>query len=450
MDLSDHEMEDPSADNLSEGSSVGELVECVHQALEKFINSSKTTKNGSFIVKKEVFADVLHSFANLEEVIDNLPGDKSPPPSTPPTDNNKKILERLDAIEKQIQRIQYARQPHSPRQPTWADIAACPLPPTAAVPRGRAITLRPTDDNTFKGKETQEILKEIRTDLPGAVGVRPLRSGDVRVVLKDSKDKEYAVMKGRVGSARILRQDFPVEVSGVPLQIKVHHGKEAEARNHTLIQEITKDNRYLTTGAISRIGWLHGERTEKSGKARSSLVVYLSAESLRDKALQEGITIKGVWYNTKLWSHALQTPRCFRCNQWCHTQSTCAAQPVCGHCAGNHDTRNCHQTTKTRCSNCGKAHKAWDRGVCAVYKVAKESAARLRHALLMETARIQMEKNKQTGPQPAGKSTPVAPLPARRGKGRPSDLERAGTATGQQSLGWLSQPAAASTDMMEE
>jgi len=68
----------------------------------------------------------------------------------------------------------------------------------------------------------------------------------------------------------------------------------------------------------------------------------------------------------------------------------------------------------------------------------------------METARIQMEKNKQTGPQPAGKSTPVAPLPARRGKGRPSDLERAGTATGQQSLGWLSQPAAASTDMMEE
>ena len=58
MDLSDHEMEDPNADNLSEGSSVGELVECVHQALEKLINSSKTTKNGSFIVKKEVFADV--------------------------------------------------------------------------------------------------------------------------------------------------------------------------------------------------------------------------------------------------------------------------------------------------------------------------------------------------------------------------------------------------------
>jgi len=66
------------------------------------------------------------------------------------------------------------------------------------------------DNNTFKGKE---ILKEIRMDLPGAVGGRPLRSGDVRVVLKDLKEKENAMKKGNVGSARILRQDFPVEVS---------------------------------------------------------------------------------------------------------------------------------------------------------------------------------------------------------------------------------------------
>lgn len=450
MDLSDHEMEDSGADDLSEGSNVGELVGCVHQALEDFISSSKTTKIGSFIVKKEVFANVLHSFANLEEAVDDLLRDKTPPPSAPPADNSNKVLERLDAIEKQIQRIQVARLPHPPRQPTWADIAACPLTTTAAIPRGRAITLRPTENNTFKGKETQEILKEIRTDLPGAVGVRPLRSGDIRVVLKDLKEKEHAVKKGSVGSARILRQDFPVEVSGVPLQIKVHHGKEAEARNHTLIQEITKDNRYLTTGAISRVGWLHGERTAKSGKARSSLVVYLSTEGLRDRAIQEGITIKGAWYNAKLWSHALQTPRCFRCNRWSHTQSTCAAQPACGHCAGNHDTRNCHQTMKTRCSNCGKAHKAWNRGVCTVYKVVRESAGQLRHALLMETARIQVEGNKQTGPQPTGKPTPVASLPARRGRGRPSDLERAGAATGQQPLNWLSQQVEASMDMMEE
>ena len=107
---------------------------------------------------------------------------------------NEKVLERLTAIEKKIQSIQYARQPHPPQKPSWAEIAATPLPPTATTPRGRAITLRPRDkENTFKGKETQEILKEVRMELPGAVGIRPLRSGDIRVVLKDTKVKEHAV-----------------------------------------------------------------------------------------------------------------------------------------------------------------------------------------------------------------------------------------------------------------
>ena len=48
-------------------------------------------------------------------------------------------------------------------------------------------------DNTFKGKDTQEILKEVWMDFPGAVSVRPLRSGDIRVVLKDQKEKERAI-----------------------------------------------------------------------------------------------------------------------------------------------------------------------------------------------------------------------------------------------------------------
>ena len=202
------EMEVSSDDNATEGSDVSDLVHSVHLALERFIESSTTTKKGSFIVKKDVFANVLHAFANLEEVLDDLPGDKPPQPSNHPSINDK-VLERLTAIEKEIQRIQYARQPHPPRQPSWAEIAAAPLPPTVTTPRGRAITLRPKDkDNTFKGKETQEILKEVRMDLPGAVGVRPLRSGDIRVVLKDLKEKENAIKNGNLGGARILRQDF--------------------------------------------------------------------------------------------------------------------------------------------------------------------------------------------------------------------------------------------------
>ena len=394
---------------------------------------------------------MLHSFTDLADAVDSITRDKSPTTSTPLSSDITKVLDRLGEIEKQIYRIQSARQPHPPRQPTWADIAANPLPPTAAVPRGRAVTIRPIGDN-YKGKDAKDILGDIKKDLPRAVGVRPLRSGDIRVVLKDTSAKERAVLKGSVGSARVLRQDYPVEVSGVPLQIKVHYGKEAEARNAPLIKEILQDNRYITPHTITRVSWIHGGRTEKAGKKRSSLIVYLSSEDRRDKVIQEGIAIKGIWYATKLWSPALQTPRCFHCNRWSHTQSTCATQPSCGHCAGKHDTKNCHQPTKAHCSNCGRAHKAWNRGECVVYKVAKESAARLRYALLTETARIQAERKQNTSGSHPLAATPLPPasLPPRQGPGRPTDLAKAGAAADQRPLPWHRSAAKVDKDAMEE
>ena len=97
---------------------------------------------------------MLHTFTDLAEAIDDLPRDKFPSSSTPPpSEDNKKILERLGAIEKQLNRIQTTCQPKPPHQPTWTKVAANPIPPTVAILRGRAITLRPTDD-TYKGKET--------------------------------------------------------------------------------------------------------------------------------------------------------------------------------------------------------------------------------------------------------------------------------------------------------
>ena len=77
----------------------------MRHALKEFIGSSGMTKNGNFIVKKDVFANVIHAFTSLKEVIEGGPsGDKPPTPSNPPSINDK-VLERLTVIEKQIQRI---------------------------------------------------------------------------------------------------------------------------------------------------------------------------------------------------------------------------------------------------------------------------------------------------------------------------------------------------------
>ena len=105
MDHLYQELDNLDADYTSEGSNVSELVDSVRHALEEFIGSSGMTKNGNFIVKKDVFANVIHAFASLEEVIEGGPsGDKPPTPSNPLLINDK-VLERLTVIKKQIQRI---------------------------------------------------------------------------------------------------------------------------------------------------------------------------------------------------------------------------------------------------------------------------------------------------------------------------------------------------------
>ena len=127
-----------------------------------------------------MFVNVIYAFTSLEEVIKGGPsGDKPPIPSNPPSINNK-VLEHLTVIKKQIQRMQYAQQPQTPYKLSWAKITVSSVPLTAITPRGRVITLCPTDkDNTFKGKDMQEILKEVWIDFPGAVSVHPLRSSDI-------------------------------------------------------------------------------------------------------------------------------------------------------------------------------------------------------------------------------------------------------------------------------
>jgi hypothetical protein len=131
-------MDEPGADSLSEGSVVSEL------ALEQLINVSETTPSGSFIITEAVVANVLHAFTDLAEAIDDLPGDKPPLPPIPPVSNNNHFL-------RQLHRIHATRHPRPPVSPPVASPPLPPPPPTSATLRGKAITLRPTNDS-YKGK----------------------------------------------------------------------------------------------------------------------------------------------------------------------------------------------------------------------------------------------------------------------------------------------------------
>ena len=46
--------------------------------------------------------------------------------------------------------------------------------------------------------------------------------------------------------------------------------------------------------------WIHGDRSQTAGKARSSLVVYFATEGARDRVVRNSLTINSLWYHAKL------------------------------------------------------------------------------------------------------------------------------------------------------
>jgi hypothetical protein len=127
--MANHDTNMNDLDDTSTTSSFGELVTGVQTMFEQLIACSDTTPEGSYIIEREVMANALHSLTDLFDAIDAIRDEgKTPSPDTSNA-SLQQVLDRLGAIEKQVQRIQHAHVPKLSRQPTWADIASNPSPP---------------------------------------------------------------------------------------------------------------------------------------------------------------------------------------------------------------------------------------------------------------------------------------------------------------------------------
>ncbi|XP_076398048.1 uncharacterized protein LOC143266329 [Megachile rotundata] len=75
--------------------------------------------------------------------------------------------------------------------------------------------------------------------------------------------------------------------------------------------------------------------------------------------------------------------QCFKCLKFNHTAKNCTATTsTCGHCAGDHDSRECKQKEKTRCANCDRSskvdnkHSALDYKICSIQIKKKKDLTR--------------------------------------------------------------------------
>lgn len=394
-------------------------------------------------------------------------------------ENNDPVLKALHEINQRLQKVEETTQRSiDPKEApkTWASIAAAATtrpsihssttmrqPPTT-----HNITIRPINDNTERTRDLppKEALEIYREAFPKACAVSNLRSGDVRITLPDLAAKT-AILRdaNRIRETKgykVKKEDYPVEVMAVQMSnLEIYTGKEAPARNAPAILALALENGRLNSGIkINRIQWVRqenhingtarGRPTQEQKKTRGSIIVSLETENMRDNVLRNGFVVSGELHNATLYDYQLQLKRCFRCQKWGHTSTSCRANETCGHCLGDHQTRDCKTQEHSRCATCnGRNHKSWESAKCPRVKEMKERAYNLRVYLSARTDQIRtgsQEKIPQIATPSLGQKKRrieestgerLSEPPARRGVGRPpysAVLRRAAISAGQQRI----------------
>jgi hypothetical protein len=356
--------------------------------------------------------------------------------------NENPMEDRLARIEDMMKAVLLV--PNSPnRSPTasqkiltWADVAS------RSSRTGSAPSPPPTDRPTVRiripdaaGKTPKELLDIVKPTISGAYAARSLRSGDIEIMVPDQRTKDRILNQAETEGIKILRQDYPIEIWGVPLSLQVHHGKSAD--NTELIKAIcTASKRMLPDLAINRIGWLHNPKQHKkrleTGKQRGTLIISCPTQEIQHHAIRSGIVIDSQFYEAMVHDRGVKVQLCYNCNHWGHTQAACGKPTQCGRCAGGHQTTAC-SSEKISCASCGQRHRAWQRAACPTFLTYLQSTQDRRAAALAQTDEIR--RRPASVPPPPSNGFTIVPAsrkrdrspqstsqPLRPGPGRPSHI----------------------------
>ena len=279
---------------------------------------------------------------------------------------------------------------------SWAAVAARGLPQLpATTPALPARTTRPDEDITIRPNQTNEKLRDAHSSkeilqilAPNLlrttpIAARRLRSGDIRVTLKN---KPYAIKnKGSIQhqiDATILQEVFPVEVLAVPLSLGVQKGPNAD--NTKLLQELSRENgKTVPNIQFTKIHWIR-QRTYQAKnqppKSYTSLILSPATAQHQQDLVRRGVLIEGQFYQARLYDYNQTLDRCFKCSKWGHTQFHCREpEPTCGHCCGQHWTKDCENTHLKACATCrSKSHKSWVGSQCPTFARLQQERQQLR------------------------------------------------------------------------
>ena len=183
---------------------------------------------------------------------------------------------------------------------------------------------------------------------------------------------------------------------------------EKGAKNVALIHEVEQANGCNLAGPkIQKVIWIKGKRSLEPKEKNTppphsaSLLLYFTREAAQKAAVLHGVVLKGQLYTARIYDRALQTPQCFKCNRWGHTQMACRAKERCGFCSEEHLSKDCAKQNTPRCPNCQVVgHCAWEKAKCPVFEKYSQKQLSLRFQLNQKAAQWEHEDRRREGLNP--------------------------------------------------
>jgi hypothetical protein len=172
----------------------------------------------------------------------------------------------------------------------------------------------------------------------------------VNVRAQKPKITRHQLCKVLGNNTKLMKQRFGVVVHRTPttqVNFDVNNKKQT-------IGKLTEENELAARKyRIEDIAWLR-DKEKPLGRSASLGILYDSKEAA-EWTINDGLVF-GNMYVGSIEAYQHKKKRCHRCQGTDHFVRECKEPSRCGHCAGNHERRECLPDTPAKCIDCGGGH----------------------------------------------------------------------------------------------
>ncbi|KAJ3666267.1 hypothetical protein Zmor_001720 [Zophobas morio] len=242
---------------------------------------------------------------------------------------------------------------------------------TVAKSINNTVIVRPKDKSQTINKTKSDIMANIDSVASSVSKVKNLKDGGILLGCQDiTRFKRLA--DDKLAGAYDIR-----EVSTLKPRIRIA-GISKDVSESSVLDFLVKQNEFIFSNDEENVYKLIKFLPVKNKSDRFQVIVEVDIASYK-KAISIGHCLIGLDRCSIFCG--IDIFRCFTCNGFNHSSSSCKSNVICPRCAGNHSVKEC-QAEKLRCINCTNMkssgnhdqinddHAAWDRDNCHSYSAA--------------------------------------------------------------------------------